>query len=214
MKTRNLFAAALGALAIAGLATVATVNAGPEHNHASTPAATVGQTAPNFTLTDTDGKTINLADYKGKTVVLEWFNPGCPFVVRHYTEKTMLNTYNEFKDQGVVWIAINSGAPGKEGAGLELNKKMKAEWNIPYPVALDESGDVGHLYGAKTTPHMFIINKDGVLAYAGGIDNDPSGKNTDSTNYVETALRQVLAGETVTEPTTKAYGCGVKYATK
>ncbi len=210
MKTRNLFAVALGALALAGATLVAnnTAIAG-DHGHAH---AAVGQAAPTFTLTDTDGNTHNLADYKGKVVVLEWFNPQCPFVVRHYKDQTMINTYNEFKDQGVVWIAINSGAAGKQGAGLELNKQMKSEWNIPYAVALDESGKVGHMYAAKTTPHMYIINKDGVLAYAGAIDNDPSGKDTGATNYVAQALKQVLAGETVTETNTKPYGCSVKYA--
>ena len=212
MKTRNLFAAAVGALAIAGASMVAI--AGPEHNHAAAATASVGHAAPNFTLTDTDGKTHTLADLKGKTVVLEWFNPGCPFVVRHYQAKTSENTFNEFKDQGVVWIAINSGAPGMEGAGLEMSKKMKAEWAIPFPVAIDESGEVGHLFGAKTTPHMFVINKDGVITYAGAIDSDPTGKATDVTNYVANALRQTLAGETVTEASTKPYGCSVKYAKK
>ncbi|MBL0921828.1 MAG: redoxin domain-containing protein [Phycisphaerales bacterium] len=213
MKTRNFFAA-VGALAIAGASLVGAAYAGPEHNHGDKAHATasVGHAAPNFTLTDTDGKVHTLADLKGKTVVLEWFNPGCPFVVRHYQAKTSVNTFNEFKDQGVVWIAINSGAPGKEGSGLELNKKMKAEWAIPFAVALDESGDVGRLYGAKTTPHMFVINKDGMITYAGAIDSDPSGKDAKATNYVANALRQTLAGETVTEATTKPYGCSVKYA--
>lgn len=134
--------------------------------------------------------------------------------MRHYQAKTSENTFNEFKDQGVVWIAINSGAPGMEGAGLEMSKKMRAEWAIPFPVAIDESGEVGHLYGAKTTPHMFVINKEGVITYAGAIDSDPSGKDKNATNYVANALRQTLAGETVTEASTKPYGCSVKYAKK
>lgn len=212
LHRRNLLRMGLGALAVAAASTVTAVAiAGPEHAHAK-----VGAPAPTFTLPTTDGKTINLADYKGKVVVLEWFNPQCPYVVHHHSKTpTMSTLYNEFHGQGVEWIAINSGAPGKEGAGLDLNKKMKSEWNIAYPVALDESGAVGHMYGAKTTPHMFIIDKDGTLVYAGGIDNDRSLKNTSgATNYVRDALNQVLAGETVTTAESAPYGCSVKYAAK
>lgn len=199
------------------LAASALAIAGPEHDHGKdghhAMTAKVGAPAPAFTLTDTDGKTFNLADHKGEVVVLEWFNPGCPYVKKHHEKlDTMAATYGAFKDKGVVWVAINSGAPGKEGAGLETNKTAKANWKIQYPVLLDETGMVGKMYGAKTTPHMYIINKDGTLAYAGAIDSDSSAGKAGETNYVKQALTQVLAGETVSTPETKPYGCSVKYA--
>lgn len=199
------------------LAASALAIAGPEHDHGKdgkhAMTAKVGAPAPTFTLTDTDGKTFNLADHKGQVVVLEWFNPGCPYVVKHHEKlDTMTATYGAFKDKGVVWVAINSGAPGKEGAGLEANKTAKAKWHMEYPVLLDESGAVGKMFGAKTTPHMYIINKDGTLAYAGAIDNDSSAGKAGDTNYVKQALTQVLAGETVSTPETKPYGCSVKYS--
>ncbi len=191
--------------------------AGPEHDHSKdgkhAAHAKVGAPAPAFTLTDTDGNAFNLADHKGKVVVLEWFNPGCPYVVKHHEKlDTMKSTYEAFKDKGVVWVAINSGAPGKQGAGLDTNKDAKANWHIAYPVLLDESGAVGTMYGAKTTPHMYIINGAGTLMYAGAIDNNSSASKAGDINYVSQALTQVLAGETVATPETKPYGCSVKYA--
>lgn len=210
---KNLMTLALGAVLAGGAILASTVVAGEPHKAGTTTgAAQVGHAAPAFTLTDTDGKTVNLADFKGKTVVLEWFNPGCPYVVKHYKSGTMAGLYNEFKSKDVVWFAINSGAPGKEGAGLETNKKMKGEWKIEYPILLDETGATGKAYGAKTTPHMFVINAEGTLVYAGAIDDNASGDKSSPTNYVRNALNQVLNGETVTEPTTKPYGCSVKYA--
>jgi peroxiredoxin len=181
--------------------------------------AKVGEKAPDFTLTDTDGKTVKLADLLAdkdtKAVVIEWFNPECPFVVKqHEKNTTMPDTYKAFKDKGVKWVAINSGAPGKEGAGKELNAKMKKQWNIEYPILLDESGEVGRAYEAKTTPHMFVIKKDGVLAYAGAIDNDKSAAKAGDKNHVKNALESVLKGETVAESETKPYGCSVKYGAK
>jgi peroxiredoxin len=173
-------------------------------------AAKIGDQAPAFQLTDTDGKTVKLADYKGKVVVLEWFNPGCPVVVGHYEADTMNKTIAKFKENQVVWLRINSGGPGKQGHGLEVNKNAKTEWNIKTPILLDEEGTVGKAYGAKTTPHCFVINADGVLVYAGAIDNGKPDKIGDI-NYVEKAVQQTLAGETVTTAETKAYGCGVKY---
>jgi len=175
--------------------------------------AKIGETAPTFTLTDTDGKTVSLADYKDKIVVLEWFNPECPHVVKHHAKTTTFNDlHKEFSDKGVVFLAINSGAPGKQGAGKELNAKYKKEWNKAYPILLDESGTVGKAYDAKTTPHMYIIGKDGKLAYKGGIDNQKAFDAKDYTNYVKQTLNQMIKGETITEPETKNYGCGVKYA--
>lgn len=174
--------------------------------------AQVGQPAPAFELKDTAGNTVRLSDFKGKVVVLEWFNPECPFVVKHHElHPTMLNLYNAHKDQGVVWLAINSGAPGKQGAGLELNQKFKTEWKIPYPILLDESGTVGRAFGAERTPHMMIINKDGVLVYRGAIDDNRSARELGQVNFVAKALEQLLKGETITTPETTAYGCTVKY---
>jgi len=172
----------------------------------------IGEKAPNFKLSDTDGKEHELQKYldEGKTVVLEWFNPGCPVVKKHHeSNKTMKETFDEFKAENVVWLAINSGAKGKQGHGVSLNAEAKSDWRIEYPVLMDESGKVGKAYGAKTTPHMIIISSEGKLVYNGAIDN--RRKEAGEENYVEMALRQHLAGETVTTTTTQPYGCSVKY---
>ncbi|PRP89995.1 putative peroxiredoxin bcp [Enhygromyxa salina] len=138
--------------------------------------AVLGQPAPAFTLPDLDGAQVSLADFAGKTVVLEWFNPDCPFVRYAHGEGPLATLGNEQTKAGVVWLAINSGAPGKQGAGVERNKQAKAEWKIEHPILIDEDGAVGHSYGAKTTPHMFVINPAGELVYAGGLDNAPLGR--------------------------------------
>lgn len=174
------------------------------------PAAKIGEAAPAFELTDLDGKTVKLADFKGKVLVLEWFNPGCPIVQMHYKADTMNKTIAKFKDQKVAWVRINSGAPGKQGAGKDVNLQARKDWHITTPILLDEPGKVGRLYGAKTTPHCFVINADGVLVYSGAIDNGNPGKVGD-VNYVEQAVTAALAGETVKTPETKPYGCPVKY---
>lgn len=215
---------AAGALALAGTLALTLVAAAPRAGYGQSgdkPAkekevAKVGEKAPDFTLTDTDGNEFTLsevlADDSVKAVVLEWFNPECPFVVKHHkTFTTMSDIYGAHKDDGVRWMAINSGAPGKQGAGLDLNKRMKSEWKIAYPVLLDESGDVGRAYGAKTTPHMFVINGDGVLVYAGAIDDNRSPQTLGETNHVKDALQAVLAGESVDVAQTRPYGCSVKY---
>jgi peroxiredoxin len=181
--------------------------------------AKVGEKAPEFTLTDTDGKTVKLADLLAdkdtKAVVVEWFNPECPFVVKQYGKTTtMPDTYKAFKDKGVKWVAINSSAKGKEGFGKDLNAKAKNDWKIEYPILLDESGEVGQAYGAKTTPHMFVITKDGKLAYAGAIDDDRSADKAGKKNYVKNALEEILKGSNVTEAETRPYGCSVKYDAK
>jgi peroxiredoxin len=179
-----------------------------------TAGAEIGQKAPDFSLTDTDGKTVKLADFSGKIVVLEWFNPECPIIMRHHKSGTTFNDlHKEYSEKGVVFLAINSSGKGLQGSGVELNKTKKTEYKLPYPILMDESGEVGRAYGAKTTPHCYIINKDGALAYNGAIDNDASDKAS-SKNYVKNALDQVLRGETVTESKTKPYGCGVKYGKK
>lgn len=202
---------------LAGAALIGSASADQQGAKADKPVAAkaqakIGEKAPNFTLTDTDGKQHSLSDFAGKVVVLEWFNPGCPFVVKHHEKnKTMADLAAEFGAKDVVWVAINSGAPGKQGHGLELNKKFKKDWGINYPILLDEPGEVGKMYGARTTPQMYIIDKDGVLRYNGAIDNDPSAATLGSVNYVRQALNEVLAGETVTTPETRPYGCSVKY---
>jgi peroxiredoxin len=172
--------------------------------------AKVGEAAPAFTLTDTDGKTVNLSDYKGKIVVLEWFNPDCPVVQMHYKAGTMAKTQAAFAGKDVTWLSINSGGAGKEGAGKQRNADAKKDWKMTNPVLIDEAGTVGHLYGATNTPHMFVIDKTGTLAYAGAIDDGNPGK-AGKTNYVENAVNALLKGESVSPATTKAYGCGVKY---
>jgi peroxiredoxin len=171
-------------------------------------------TAPDFTLKDTDGKSYTLSTYvkEGKTVVLEWFNPDCPFVKKHHqVNKSMKATYDAAAKKGVVWLAINSGAPGKQGAGLERNQKAREEYGIAYPVLLDENGNVGRAYGAKTTPQMFVIGKDMKLVYAGAIDSDASPAKLGETNYVTAALDAYAAGKEVASSRTKSYGCSVKY---
>ncbi|MEL6330333.1 MAG: redoxin domain-containing protein [Planctomycetota bacterium] len=169
--------------------------------------------APNFTLTDLKGTSHDLTDFRGKTVVLEWFNPECPFVVKHYRDdtQTMNVLATEFAADDVVWIRINSGAEGKQGAGLDKNRDYQTKWNITGPILLDESGDVGRMYDATNTPQMFVIDTEGVVRYMGAIDDDRGTRKAGETNYVRAALQQVLAGETVSTKTTKPYGCSVKY---
>lgn len=189
----------------AGAATGAPVEAGP--------VAAVGQAAPDFTLTDTQGNTVKLSDYAGKTVVLEWFNPGCPFVKYAYEEGVLPNLASEWTSREVIWLAINSGAPGKQGHGVETNEKARGDWNINTPVLIDESGAVGQRYGAKTTPHMYVVDSAGVLRYAGGLDNAPLGRveGDARVDYVDQALQQLDAGQDVAVTTAKPYGCSVKY---
>lgn len=176
--------------------------------------AKVGEIAPDFKLTDTEGKEVSLAALtkSGKTVVIEWFNPECPFIVKHHKTHTTFNDLHaKYAAKGVEFVAINSGAKGKQGYGKELNTKMKADFKLPYPILLDESGDVGRAYDAKTTPHVYIVTKDGKLAYKGAIDDDRSADTLGKTNYVSKALDEILANTSVSTPETKPYGCGVKF---
>jgi len=174
---------------------------------------TAGSNAPDFTLPDLAGKQHKLSDLTkgGKTVVLMWFNADCPYVAKHFNNASTFNDMaRNYADKNVVLLAINSGAPGKQGAGLERNKKAADDWKITFPVLLDESGAVGRAYSAKRTPEMFVINKDGYVAYHGAIDDDSSDK-PGKTNYVAKALDNLLAGKDVETKTTKPYGCTVKY---
>ncbi len=170
-----------------------------------------GRQAPEFELTSFAGRKINLADYKGRIVVLEWFNFECPFVKYHYDQvPTMVDLAKKYKDKNVVWLAVNSTSHTTPEANREFTKKH----DLPYPILDDRSGRVGRAYGAQTTPHMFIIDQDGTIVYNGAIDNAPLGKvQGDGTkiNYVDQALAELTAGKAVTAPTTRPYGCTVKY---
>ncbi len=169
----------------------------------------IGQSAPGFELPSVDGERVTLADFAGKPVVLEWINPNCPVSRRHAAAKTMTST--EAKHSEVVWLAINSTKPshGDYLAPAE-HKKYQDEMGIDYPVLYDESGDIGRAYGAKTTPHMYVIDAAGKLAYMGAIDDDPRGRGA-TVNYVDAALVAIASGSAPDPTTTKAYGCSVKY---
>ena len=170
-----------------------------------------GPSAPDFTLTDTDGTSHTLSDYRGKTVVLEWFNPGCPVTRSYHTpERKMAAYFGELGGDDLVWLAINSGAPGKQGHGLAANQQACEDWQVSYPLLIDESGEVGRLYEAKTTPHMFVISPDGQIVYDGAIDDSRVGDA--GTNYVLAAVSAMRAGEAIAEPTSRPFGCSVKFA--
>jgi len=180
-------------------------------------AADVGQPAPEFALQDLDGKVHKLSDYRGKTVVLEWFNPGCPYVVAAHTKGSLVDLARKQSKDGVVWLAVNSGAPGKQGHGVETNRAAAKAWSMSYPILVDESGAVGKAYGATNTPHMFVVSKDGRLVYKGAIDNSPDAERASPqggvlVEYVSATVEDLGAGRPVRTPQTKAYGCGVKYA--
>ncbi len=165
-------------------------------------------TAPAFTLIDQNGDARALSDYKGKIVVLEWINPDCPFVKRHYDKGTFIDMAEEYAGKDVIWLAINS----THYFDIEKNLAFAQEKGVKYPILDDHSGKVGKMYNAKTTPEMVIIDKNGQIAYQGAIDNDPKGEKTEVINYVRQALDQMLGGEKVTMPATTPYGCTVKYA--
>jgi AhpC/TSA family len=177
----------------------------------------VGATAPSFTAHDVDGKTVNLADYKGKTVVLEWTNNGCPFVRANYDSGAMQKTQTAAKSQGVVWLTVLSSAPGTQGYLTAEQAKADIAKDKANPAAylLDPDGKVGKLYGAKTTPHMFVITPDQKIAYMGAIDDKPTPKASDhptAKNYVTAALQSLAAGKAPDPASTTPYGCSVKYA--
>lgn len=177
--------------------------------------AVVGKRAPEFTLTDLDGKPHKLSDYRGKTVVVEWFNPQCPFVKFAHTEGPLKDMAAKEIEQGVVWLAINSGAPGKQGHGPAANREGVSTFGMTHPVLLDEDGTVGHTYGAVKTPHVFLVSPEGTLLYKGAIDNAPFGEvdgGGEHRNHLAAALTEVRAGKPVSMPETPAYGCTVKYA--
>jgi peroxiredoxin len=178
--------------------------------------AQVGAAAPDFTLKDLEGKAVKLADHRGKVVVLEWFNPDCPYVKASHTKGSLAGAARRHTQKEVVWLTINSGAPGKQGAGAERNRDARRAFNLEHPLLLDESGEVGRAYGATNTPHMYVIDKAGKLVYKGAIDNSPDGEGASPqggklVSYVDAALEDLAAGRPVRTAETKAYGCGVKY---
>ena len=176
----------------------------------------VGSAAPDFSLTDAKGKTHSLSQYKGKYVVLEWFNPECPFVKKHYGSSNMQKLQEEYTSKGVVWLSIDSSAPGTEGnITPEQGEKIVTAWKTHQTaLLLDPEGKAGRSYGAKNTPHMFVINPDGKVVYEGAIDSKATPNPADipnSTNYVKVALDESLSGKPVTTSNTKPYGCSIKY---
>jgi alkyl hydroperoxide reductase subunit AhpC len=180
-------------------------------------AAKVGNAAPEFTATASSGKTVRLTDYRGKYVVLEWHNNGCPYVGKHYNSGNMQRLQKQWTSQGVVWFTILSSAPGKQGyaTASEENDYLAKEHAAPTAALLDPTGEIGHLYDAKTSPQMVVINPQGVVIYSGAIDDKPSTDLQDvqgATNYVSLALEQAMAGKLVQTPATRPYGCSVKYS--
>jgi peroxiredoxin len=180
-------------------------------------AVKIGNPAPGFTAVDVDSKQQKLADFKGKYVVLEWHNQGCPYTRKHYESGNMQRLQQEWTGKGVVWLTVISSGPGTQGfvtpqQEKEYLKQMKA---VPTDVLLDPAGTLGRLYDAKTTPHMYIIDPGGTLIYQGAIDDKPSSNQSDvagAKNYVSAALTEAMAGKPVTDAATPPYGCSVKYA--
>ncbi len=184
----------------------ATASAAPE----------VGKPAPDFSAVDSNGKTRKLSDYRGKIIVLEWTNDGCPYVGKQYNSGNMQNLQKDAAAKGIVWLTIISSAPGTLGYadGPQANRLTQSRGAAPAAVLLDPEGTAGHLYDARTTPHMFIVSADGTLVYMGGIDDQPTTDPASigiAKNYVRIALDEVMAGKPVGEAVTRPYGCSVKY---
>ena len=177
--------------------------------------AMVGKPAPDFTLTSLQGKSVRLQDFRGKTVVLEWFNPDCPFVRQAHLEGNLKGTGSSYLEQGVVWLAINSNAPGRQGSSLEANKRGAEKFNIKSPILRDPSGKVGKCYGAKRTPQMYVIDPKGTLIYAGALDNSRGGDVADVSKpllFVVNAIEAIAKKTPLVQASTKPWGCSVKYA--
>jgi peroxiredoxin len=175
-----------------------------------------GGAAPDFSAQDTNGQTHTLAEYKGKYVVLEWHNRECPYTHKHYVSGNMQRLQKEWTSKGVVWFTVISSAPGQQGymTADEESSYLEKVSASPTAVLLDPTGQLGHLYGAKSTPHMFVISPEGVLIYNGAIDDKPTTDSDDmgsAHNYVTEALEEAMAGKAVSTPTTRPYGCSVKH---
>jgi hypothetical protein len=205
-----LLAACGGASASDPAATAPATAAEPSAATAAEPSATL---APDFTLADLDGQPVTLSSLRGKTVVLEWFNPGCPFVKYAHGDGPLRTLPARAIKDGAVWLAINSSAPGKQGHGVELNREAAKTWSMGYPVLVDERGEVGKRYGATATPTIVVIDPAGAIAYKGALDDAPLGRapSAGGVNYAEKALAALAAGGRPEVAETKAYGCGVKY---
>jgi peroxiredoxin len=210
MNARTKMMSVLGlSLAVLGAAAWAGDDKGKEAKGAK-----VGEAAPAFTLKDTKGQTHNLSDFAGKIVVIEWFNNDCPYCVGVYEKGVVKKTLDQLKeiDAGIVYLAINSTANKPMEDVVLGSDEFLAKNNINIPMLMDYDGKTGHAYGAKTTPHMFVIDDKGVLRYQGAFTDDSSAKKADATNYVITAVQQIKAGETVSPDYVKSWGCSVKYA--
>lgn len=210
MKKMTLAAVAVAIVAAAGAAyAVSPMNANKK-------AFEIGQTAPDFTLKDTDGKDVTLSSFSGKPVVLEWTNDKCPYVVKHYDTGNMQKLQEKYTGEGAVWLTINSSATGKQGyvSAADAKQIMSEKGGKQTAYLFDTDGTVGRLYDAKTTPHMYVIDAAGTLVYAGAIDSNDSFKAETvegATNYVAAALDSLAAGTPIEVASTKPYGCGVKY---
>jgi peroxiredoxin len=208
--SRRAFLASTGLAALAGPSLV-------QPRVAWAAAAKVGAAAPAFSAQSAAGKSVSLAEFAGKIVVLEWTNHDCPYVRKHYETSNMQGLQKETTGQGVVWLTLISSAPNTQGhvtAG-EANELTKTRGAAPTAVLFDPTGAIGKSYGATNTPHMYVIDKAGVLQYAGAIDDKPTTRKSDvpgAQNYVRAAVQSVAAGEPVKTPVTRAYGCTVKYA--
>jgi hypothetical protein len=178
--------------------------------------ALIGAPAPAFTLTDSNGRTLSLADFKGKAVVLEWTSHECPYVGKHYRGNNMQTLQKKWTGQGVVWLSVISSAPGQPGyiSPEQANKLTADRGAAPTAVLFDPTGKVGHAYGARTTPHMYVINGEGALVYKGGIDDQPTARLQDlksARNFVDQALSEISQGTPVSVTASRAYGCSIKY---
>ena len=181
--------------------------------------AEIDRPAPDFTLDDLDGHAVTLSKLRGKIVVLEWFNPECPFVRAAHTKGSLVEAASRNMARGVVWLAINSAGAGKQGHGVAKSAEGKKRYGLTHPILLDERGEVGHRYGATSTPHMVVVDANGVMVYRGAVDNSPDGEaespmppGSKLVRHVDLAVDDLLAGRAVGTRETKAYGCSVKYA--
>lgn len=214
MLSRRHFSLAAGMAAAVALTAGALIASTAE----AAPSSEIGAAAPAFSGVTSDGETVSLADFVGKTVVLEWTNDGCPFVKKHYSDppSNMQTLQKSAAGDDIVWLSVISSRPGSQGhvTPAEANELTSSRGAAPAHVILDESGDIGRLYGAKTTPHMYIITPEGKLVYDGAIDSIPSARVGDiatAENYVTAALADLEGGKPVTTATSKPYGCAVKY---